>query len=205
MNPLPMSFYKPSAKVVARKLLGHYLVRRTPEGYCGGEIVETEAYLVGDPACHAYPGETKRNRVMWGEPGRGYVYLIYGFYHCFNTVCRPAGEAEAVLVRAVEAKWGIPWMLGNRPVEQMKHLTSGPGKLCVAISIDRRHDGVNLCEDASEIYVAENPEVASFRRKNGPVIVTTRIGINVGADLPLRFYLDKSEFVSKRAKRLITS
>ena len=148
-----------------------------------------------------------RERALWSDADRAWATSQWQGQH-LRVLCvgrMTPYKGQAVLVRAVEAKWGIPWMLGNRPVEQMKHLTSGPGKLCVAMSIDRRHDGVNLCEDASEIYVAENPEVASFRRKNGPVIVTTRIGINVGADLPLRFYLDKSEFVSKRAKRLITS
>src|ERR1017187_4993495 len=87
-RPLPRSFYEPSAKVVAPALLGHWLIRNTANGPCGGAIVETEAYLVGDPACHGAPGPTARNRVMFGAPGHGYVYLIYGFHYCMNAVDR---------------------------------------------------------------------------------------------------------------------
>lgn len=199
-NPLPRGFYEPSAKLVAPRLLGHWLIRRTPEGICGGPIVETEAYLAGDPACHAFRGVTKRNRVMWGRPGLAYVYLIYGFYYCFNTVCRPEGEAEAVLVRAVEARWGADWMRIHRPAESDTHLTSGPGKLCVAMHIQRELDGADLCDAESPVFIAENPEVKKTRRALGPVITTTRIGINVGAELPLRYYLDKSPFVSRRVR-----
>lgn len=200
-KPLPPEFYEPSARVVAPRLLGHWLIRRTSDGFCGGPIVETEAYIQNDPACHAFRGLTKRNRVMWGSPGHAYVYLIYGFYYCFNTVCRPHGEAEAVLVRAVEAHWGIDWMKHRRPVEKEPQLTSGPGKLCVAMHIERELDGADLCSPDSPIFVAENPEVKRFRRASGPMITTTRIGINVGADLLLRYYLDKSAFVSRKVRR----
>ncbi len=200
LAPLSRSFYEPSAKVVAPRLLGHYLIRQTPEGLCGGEIVETEAYIKGDPACHAFVGRTARNEVMWGHPGHAYVYLIYGFYFCFNTVCRPEHDAEAVLVRAVEAKWGTPWMRLNRPVEKDPALTSGPGKLCVAMKIDRSLDGVNLCDANSELFVAENPDVRKFRRQRGPMITTTRIGLTRAADWPFRFYLEKSPFVSKKIR-----
>ena len=199
-EPLPRKFYEPSARVVAPRLLGHFLLRQTPEGWCGGPIVETEAYLMGDPACHAFRGLTQRNRMMWGDPGHAYVYLIYGFYYCFNTVCRPPGQAEAVLIRAVEVHWGRDWMKQHRPVEKETHLTSGPGKLCVAMHIQREHDGVDLCSTKSPVIVAANPNVKKFRRTMGPLVTTTRIGINVGADLPLRFYLAQSPFVSRKAK-----
>jgi DNA-3-methyladenine glycosylase len=201
LKPLPREFYEPSAKVVAPRLLGHWLIRRTREGYAGGHIIETEAYVKGDPACHAYVGMTNRNRVMWGEPGRAYVYLIYGFYFCFNTVCRPHGQAEAVLVRAVDVTFGRDWMQLNRPVPQETQLTSGPGKLCVAMKIDRSLDGADLCDASSEIFVAENPDVRAFRRAQGPMITTTRIGLTQAADWPLRYYLEKSSFVSKRERR----
>lgn len=199
-KPLPREFYEPSARVVAPRLLGHFLLRQTPVGWCGGPIVETEAYVKGDPACHAFRGLTRRNRVMWGEPGFAYVYLIYGFYFCFNTVCRPSGEAEAVLIRAVDAHWGTDWMKTHRPVEKETQLTSGPGKLCVAMQIERDHDGLDLCSLDSPLIVAENPGVRKFRRAQGPMITTTRIGINVGAEKPLRFYLAKSLFVSRKAR-----
>src|SRR5208283_2767360 len=86
--PLPQSFYEPSAKAAAPRLLGQWLIRRTADGFCGGPIVETEAYLANDPASHGFGGETARNRAMYGPPGRAYVYLIYGFHFCVNAVCR---------------------------------------------------------------------------------------------------------------------
>src|SRR6266446_3260085 len=92
-SALPESFYEPSAKVVAPQLLGHWLIRNTASGPCGGAIVETEAYLRDDPACHGFPGPTARNRVLFGGPGHGYVYLIYGYHFCANAVCRPTGVA----------------------------------------------------------------------------------------------------------------
>ena len=199
-QPLPRGFYAPSAKSVATRLLGHFLVRRTPAGFCGGPIVETEAYITNDPGCHAFKGPTQRNRSMFGPPGRAYIYLIYGFYHCFNVVCFREGVGEAVLVRAIEAQFGLEWMRANRPVADDRHLTSGPGKICVALKMDRAQDGADLCDTNSEVFVAENPQVQSFRRRFGPVVTTTRIGLTVAADWPLRFYLRKSSYVSRKVK-----
>ena len=197
--PLERSFFEPPAKVVAPLLLGHWLVRQTPAGPCVGVIVETEAYLDGDPACHAYGGETARNRAMWGAPGRAYVYLIYGFHYCFITVCCPSGKAEAVLVRAVEPHLGLELMRANRPVSEDVHLTSGPGKLCAAMNIDRSLDGADLCDAASPVFVAENPCREQFLKKRGPMMTTPRIGLSRAADLPLRFFLRESPFVSRKA------
>src|SRR5438552_867616 len=199
---LPRSFYEPSAKIVAPRLLGHWLVRNTAAGPCGGPIVEVEAYLSSnDPACHAFPGETARNRVMFGAPGHGYVYLIYGYHFCVNAVCRPAGVAEAVLIRAVEPSFGESILQKNRPVSEQRQLTSGPAKLCEAMNIDRGLDGINLCDATSALFVAQNPEVEAFRRKHGPVVTTSRIGITRAASLQLRFYLEGSNFVSQRRGR----
>lgn len=196
--PLPRSFYEPSAEIVAPKLLGHFLIRNTPVGPCGGPIVEVEAYLKGDPAAHSFAGETNRNRVMWGPPGHCYVYFIYGNHFCVNAVCRPAGMAEAVLIRAVEAEWGGEFMRVRRPGVEFHHLTSGPGKLCAAMDIDRSLDGADLCAASSPLMIAENPSIKSFLRERKPVVTTTRIGITRAAALPLRFYLERSRFVSRR-------
>jgi DNA-3-methyladenine glycosylase len=201
MTPLPRSFYEPSAKIVAPQLLGHLLIRNTPTGPCGGAIVETEAYLMGDPACHGAPGLTPRNRVMFGLPGHGYVYLIYGFHFCANAVCRPPGMAEAVLIRAVEATYGLDFLRTQRPVTEIEQLTSGPGKLCRAMNITRSLDGIDLCDPHSALFIAENPDEKKFRKSRGPVVTTTRIGITKAAAMPLRFYLDGSLFVSKRSVR----
>ena len=188
----------PSAKVVAPALLGHWLIRNTANGPCGGPIVETEAYLVGDPACHGAPGPTARNRVMFGTPGHGYVYLIYGFYFCMNAVCQPPGVAEAVLIRAIETTLGEEFMRQRRPIEAARDLTNGPGKLCLAMNIDRSLDGVDLCDANSPLFIARNPTVAKFREERGPLVTGTRIGLTKAANLPLRFYLEGSAYVSQR-------
>jgi len=199
--PVPRTFYEPSARVVARALLGCWLVRNTPEGLCGGPIVETEAYLIGDPACHAFCGPTARNRVMWGVPGMAYVYLIYGNHFCFNTVCRPEGTAEAVLVRALEPKIGLEIMKTRRSARSEIELTNGPGKLCAALGITRTEDGIDLTNVSSPVFVAQNPERRLFLRKAGPVITAKRIGLTKAAELPLRFYLSGSAYVSRRDRQ----
>src|ERR1035437_1562940 len=197
-KPLPRRFYEPSAKVVAPALLGHWLIRNTPNGLCGGPIVETEAYLVGDPACHGAPGPTTRNRGMFGAPGHGYVYLIYGFYFCMKAVCRPPCVAEAVLIRAVEVALGEEFMRKRRPVDATRDLTNGPGKLCLAMDIDRGLNGVDLCDTASPLFIARNPAGVEFQRERGPLVTGKRIGLTKAANLALRFYLPGSLFVSQR-------
>ena len=194
--PLPRRFYEPSVEVVAPRLLGHWLIRNTPAGPCGGVIVETEAYHSGDPASHAYRGQTARNRVMFGAPGHAYVYFIYGCHYCVNAVCRPAGVAEAVLIRAIEPAFGEESMLARRPVRQRLQLTNGPAKLCQAMNIDRELDGVDLCDNQSALFIARNPKANAYRKKHGPIAVTPRIGITRAATLQLRFLLRGSPFVS---------
>ncbi|MGZ5565849.1 MAG: DNA-3-methyladenine glycosylase, partial [Limisphaerales bacterium] len=174
---------------------------RTPKGLMAGRIVETEAYLIGDPACHGYVGETARNRVMYGPPGFAYVYLIYGYYFCFNTVCLAKGKAEAVLVRGVEAELGEDLMRANRPVQLTEQLTNGPGKLCDAMEITRELDGADLCSAESAVFIARNGELKEYLTERGPMVTTTRIGLTKAAELPLRYYLDKSRFVSKRVPK----
>src|SRR5256885_11440885 len=196
--PLPKTFYEPSAKVVAPQLLGHFLIRNTPMGPAGGPIVETEAYLTDDPACHGAPGPTPRNRVMFGPPGRGYVYLIYGYHFCVNAVCRPIGVAKAVPVLPIDPMFGEEFMRHQRPVSKLRDLSSGPAKLCEALGIDRGLDGIDLCDPKATLWIAENPDVQNFRKEQGPLITTTRIGITKAAAMPLRFYLDGSGCVSQR-------
>jgi DNA-3-methyladenine glycosylase len=197
-TPLPRSCYEPSAKTVAAQLLGHWLVRNTAHGPCGGIIVETEAYLRDDPACHGAPGLTPRNRVMFGAPGHGYVYFIYGCHFCVNAVCRPAGIAEAVLIRAIEPAFGQDQMRQRRPVQKLRNLTNGPAKLCAAMDIDWDLDGVDLCSRRSPLFIAQNPALRQFRKERGPVVTDVRIGVTQAAELPLRFYLEGSSFVSRR-------
>jgi len=197
--PLPRGFYKPSAETVAPNLLGHWLIRNTSDGPCGGPIIETEAYLRGDAACHATPGLTRRNRVMFGPPGHAYVYLIYGLHYCFNAVCLPEGLAEAVLIRALEPAFGRDLLERQRPVKEPRLLTNGPAKLCQAMQVGRDLNGADLCAAASPVFIARNPRVAAFRKLHGPVITTTRIGITLAAELQLRFYLALNPFVSRLA------
>ncbi len=198
ITPLPCAFYLPSAEVVAPRLLGQWLLRKTEEGYCGGVIVETEAYLAADPASHSYGGRTERNREMWGPPGRAYVYFIYGNHFCVNAVCCPEGAAEAVLIRAIEPSFGIEILMRNRPGHSLENLTNGPGKLCAALGITRAQDGADLCDVLSPLMIAKNPEADRLVQTRGPIVAASRIGITKAADLPLRFYLDKSSSVSRR-------
>ena len=197
---LPRVFYEPSALRVAPELLGHFLLRRTAEGVCGGPIVETEAYLSEDPACHGFGGPTARNRVMFGAPGHGYVYLIYGLHFCVNAVCRPTGVAEAVLVRAIEPVFGLEILRRHRCVPNSRQLTNGPAKLCEAMNITRTLDGIDLCAPNSPIFIARNPDLKGYRKVHGPIITTTRIGITQAAAMPLRFYLGGSDYVSRRIR-----
>ena len=197
---LPQSFYEPSAEAVAPRLLGQWLIRKTAHGFCGGPIVETEAYLADDPASHGFAGETARNRVMYGPPGHAYVYFIYGAHFCVNAVCQRAGRAEAVLIRAIEAEIGEGLMRENRPVAKPVSLTNGPGKLCAALAIEQKLDGTNLCDSHSGLFVVVNPNLKLFRKERGPIITTTRIGINRAAHLRLRFYLGGSAFISRRVR-----
>jgi DNA-3-methyladenine glycosylase len=176
-------------------LLGKALLRRMPDGWIGGIIVETEAYLSqGDPACHAARGCTKRNRTMFGPPGRLYVYSIHAKW-CANIVTEPPERGAAVLLRAIEPVWGLEQMrtARNQPVE--RDLTRGPARLCQAIGLDGRHDGLNCIGPNSVLRLAECPaQLAPWELLAGP-----RIGISAGSDLRLRFFVDGNRHVSGRA------
>lgn len=193
MNILPRSFYEQDTVDVASSLLGKILVHETEDGTLAGRIVETEAYLADDPACHASRGMTPRNCVMFGVPGHSYVYFTYGMHFCFNVVTAREGIGEAVLIRAVEPITVIEVMARNRGVQKITEIASGPAKLCQAFELDKRHNGLDLMNSELEIvddgYIPEK------------IVTTTRIGIRLAADLPLRFYIDGNPNVSKIVKR----
>lgn len=199
-NRLPLSFYEAyDTRSLAQKLLGCELVHNSPDGTTSGIIVETEAYLQDDPACHAYQKRTARTEPMYGVPGTIYVYLIYGMYQCFNIVSREEGCGEAVLVRALEPKEGIELMemrrqnskrVGlQRPVS-LRELCRGPGKLVLAMGIDRAvHNGLSLTD--SNLYLKPSLQDGI------EVDVSKRIGITQGADLLYRYSIRNNPFVSK--------
>lgn len=191
--PLPTSFYDRETALVARELLGAVIVCRTREGVAGGRIVETEAYLGShDPACHAAAGLTKRNRHLHGAPGTVYVYFVYGVHWCVNAVTREEGHGSAVLIRGVEPIQGISLMRRRRGRVRDQDLANGPGKLCQALGIDGRHDGMSLLSGPLRI-LAGTPVPA------GQILVTPRIGISKAAEWPLRF-VDTTSGVSSRAR-----
>jgi DNA-3-methyladenine glycosylase len=191
-QPLPSSFYDRDTELVARDLLGAVLECHTGEGLVAGRIVETEAYLGEDDlACHAAAGRTTRTEPLYGPPGISYVYLIYGMYWCFNAVTRAEHSPSAVLVRAVEPLIGVDVMRARRPkVKRDVDLSNGPGKLCLALGIDVRHNQLPL--DRAPLLIRAGEPVV-----DGDVTVTPRIGITQAADLPLRWLVTNNPYVSK--------
>ncbi len=191
-SPLPTSFYARDTEHVARDLLGMVLECRTRDGVAAGRIVETEAYIgEHDLACHAAAGRTSRTEPLYGPPGMAYVYFIYGMYWCFNAVTREAGQPSAVLVRAIEPVAGVELMRARRrKVRRDVDLTNGPGKLCLALAIDGRHNRLPLQRPPIVIREAEPFSDAEIE-------VTPRIGISKSADWPLRWIVRGNPFVSK--------
>ncbi len=184
---------------VAPDLIGCTLVRLLPDGQqLRGLIVETEAYQMGDPACHAYQKQTKRNRVMFGDPGYVYVYLIYGIYHCVNVVTDRSGEASAVLIRALQLEPESVSMLSISPREKLDRVAAGPGKLCRVMQIDLSLYGTKLEQDQS-LWVEQRS--ANFKAMldidRHQLIQTTRIGLTKGVELPWRWYLKDCPAVSR--------
>jgi DNA-3-methyladenine glycosylase len=178
--------------LVARELLGAVLECHSADGVVSARIVETEAYLgEHDLACHAAAGRTARTEPLYGRPGIAYVYFIYGMYWCFNAVTRAEHEPSAVLVRAVEPLSGIDLVRARRPkVRRDADLTNGPGKLCLALGIDARHNCVAL--DRPPLLIRAGEPVADC-----DVTITPRIGITQCADWPLRWFVTDNPFVSK--------
>jgi DNA-3-methyladenine glycosylase len=188
---LEETFYQQDTITIAKSLLGKYLTNNTTEGNTSGIIVETEAYISKDLANHAAKGRTKRNEAMFGKPGTAYIYKIYGLYWCFNVVTEGEGIGEAVLIRALEPITGIDLMQQRRSKQSVKDLCSGPAKLVTALGISPDQNGTSLTQGPLTIQAPPNivtePEI----------ITTTRIGITKDSDLPLRFYIKESPFVSQ--------
>src|SRR3954466_1508038 len=176
---------------LARYLIGKLLVRELPEGIASGRIVETEAYVVGDAAGHAYRGITPRNRSLFLERGHAYVYLAYGTSYMLNVSSEMPGVGAGVLIRALEPLEGIPIMRLNRGIERLRDLARGPGRLAAALRVDRRLDGLDLCRQGP-LWLGRGDHEP---REIGHSI---RIGISRDADRLLRFYLRGSPFVSGR-------
>jgi DNA-3-methyladenine glycosylase len=174
---------------LARFLIGKMLVRTLAEGVAGGRIVETEAYDIGDPAGHAYRGKTPRNQVLFLERGHAYVYLAYGLSFMLNVSSETSGVGAGVLIRAIEPTDGISIMQRNRGIDRVRDLARGPGRLCAALEIDRRLDGIDLCQ-SGPLWLGSDD-----RAPDG-IGQSKRIGITRAADSPLRFYLRGNGFVS---------
>jgi DNA-3-methyladenine glycosylase len=190
---LPRSFYSRQALDVASDLLGKVLVRRLDRADLSGRIVETEAYVgPHDLACHASKGHTPRTSVMFGPPGFAYVYMIYGFYFCLNVVTEPLGYPAAVLIRAVEPLENVDLMreLRNNP-RRDTNIASGPGKLCMAMSIDKQLNGADLL--GTMIWIEDR------KLDPGPIRTSPRVGVDYAGeyrDKPWRFFVDGNPHVS---------
>jgi len=188
---LPVSFYERPTLEVAPELLGCLLCRRETDGtYTTGRIVETEAYIgETDPACHAAAGRTPRTRVLYGPPGRSYVYFTYGMHYCFNVVTEPEGRPAAVLVRALHPVSGLDRMRARRGERQGPELTQGPARLCEAMAIDLDLNDVSL---AGPVLSVRSDGTGVSNIASGP-----RIGIRVATDRPWRFWVEGDPFVSR--------
>ena len=193
---LPRRFYLQDTVTVARALLGCVLWRRRGRQLLAARLVETEAYLgANDAASHARRGlRSKRNESMYLEGGHAYVYFTYGMYWCLNVVTQESDIAEAVLIRAAEPLQGIESMRRRRPKAKREHdLLSGPGKLCMALDIDRRLDGEPL--DGNRLYLTE----CDVPVDESDIVVSPRIGVEGAVDVahwPLRFFLRGNRYVS---------
>jgi len=177
MRVLPRSFYSRNTKIVARRLIGKYLIRKIGRRKLIGKIVETEAYFQDDPASHSFRGITERSAPMFEDPGHAYVYFIYGNHYCLNAVTEKFGRAGAVLIRALE------------PVNGIRLATNGPGKLTKALKIDRRLNRADLTRGS--LVIAEE------RRERYNIVSAKRIGISKASNKMYRFYIKGNAYVSK--------
>jgi DNA-3-methyladenine glycosylase len=189
---LPECFYQRSPEFVAQDLLGHRLIRRIQNLSLKGIIVETEAYFGHtDPASRAYHGQKNYNQLMWGQPGRIFVYNVHKYW-MLNVIAHEPGQVGAVLIRAIEPHAGIWFMQQQRKIEKKEMLTNGPGKLTIALNIDKRLNGRSVTSERSEIMIQQV-------RTNAPSISRShRVGVTRDLDTQLRFYIHDNRFVSRK-------
>ncbi|WP_371425050.1 DNA-3-methyladenine glycosylase [Tardiphaga sp.] len=186
---LKRSFFARSVHDVAPELIGATLL---VDGV-GGEIVEVEAYHHTEPAAHSFNGPTPRNQIMFGPPGFAYVYRSYGIHWCVNFVCEAEGAASAVLIRALQPTFGIGEMQLRRGLQDERMLCSGPGKVCQALGISIAHNGLAL----------DKPPIAIHARTEAPdVVAGIRIGITKAVELPWRYGVRGSKYLSKPFPRV---
>ncbi|HYK82323.1 MAG TPA: DNA-3-methyladenine glycosylase [Gemmatimonadales bacterium] len=191
-SPLSRAFYARPTPEVARRLLGQLLVSDVGARRTAGRIVETEAYLGrDDPASHGYGARrTRRNASLFAPPGTAYVYFTYGMHWCLNAVTEAPGVPAAVLIRALEPVAGLDTMRRRRGAVSERELCSGPAKLCEALGVTGREDGVPLTR--GRLRILRNPS-----RQRLTIIVTPRVGITRAADWPLRFLVKDSPWASR--------
>src|SRR5712692_10709874 len=203
-KPVSLSAAKPPARSIrrlrrsdlpvdtvelARYLIGKTLVHDLPQGRLSGRIVETEAYVVGDAAAHAFRGQTTRNRSLFLERGRAYVYFVYGCWHMLNVTSERPGIGAGVLLRALEPLDGIALMKQRRGATRLVDLTRGPGRLAAALRVDQRYDGADLCADGPLWLGAAVQHTGTLGK-------SVSIGLTREAHRLLRFYERNSVFVS---------
>jgi DNA-3-methyladenine glycosylase len=182
--------------VVAPDLLGRTLVRTLPGGErLSARIVEVEAYREDDPASHSYRGRTQRTEVMFGPPGRLYVYFTYGMHFCMNVVTGGDDEGSAVLLRAAEPLEGLDRMAASRGLDDPRLLCAGPGRLCQAMAVSREQNGADLVVGA-ELRIERGLPVDA-----GGILAGPRVGIAVATEQPWRFVVAGSRFLSKGVPR----
>ena len=190
MKPLPQTFFMKDAPELAQDLFGCVLIHETSEGRAAGIIIETEAYSQEDAASHSYKGETPRTKAMFGPGGFAYIYFTYGMHYCFNVVSGLTGTGQGVLIRALEPVEGIDLMKGRRNKESVRELCNGPAKLVQAMGITKADYGKSLFE--GNLYISGRLE-EEISIKSG-----SRIGITKAVDVPWRFWIDGSHFVSRK-------
>ncbi|MER3601565.1 MAG: DNA-3-methyladenine glycosylase [Nitrososphaerota archaeon] len=192
LSPLPRDFFEPHVSRVAKALLGRFLVRSSGGRTKVGMVVEVEAYRgFEDPASHAFRGRTRRNEVMFGPPGRAYIYRSYGLHLCLNVTAEPEGQPAAVLIRALEPVGGFEAQLRELPLEARLRLTSGPARLAKALELSYDMNGCDMTRQG-ELYLAWGLPVPERLIES-----SSRVGVMDPQRRPWRFYIKNNPFVSR--------